>query len=126
MSIVIDESVTSLSKRVVWKVFDKEGLNTRGRIASLFRAAIYPKGKIIERSKGPTKYDVGRGLGSRSEHGLYFYTSKAEALAAAKSWPCTYIAKFAVDPADFMFADGHGQAVYQRAARVGNYIRVSK
>jgi hypothetical protein len=122
----IDESVKSSNKRVVWKVFDRP---TGGKILSLFQAFEYPKGKLIERSRNhdaPTRRrsDDGALLG---DEGLHFYSSKAIAVAQAKPWSGSYIAKFAVDPADFMFASANGhELMYERATRVGNYIRVGR
>jgi hypothetical protein len=123
---VIDESVKSSNKRVVWKVFDRP---QGGKILSLFQSFEYPKGKLIERSRYrdvPTRRRSGDGVLLGAE-GLHFYSSKAIAVAKAKRWSNSYISKFAVDPADFMFAsaDGH-ELMYERATRVGNYIRVSK
>lgn len=115
MCLDINDSIKSLNKRIVWKIFDKES----GKITSLYRAASYPKGKLVERSQGIARE------GDYGVHGLHFYLSKAKALAAAKCWKNSYIAKFAVDPKDFMFADLNGhEAMYERATRIGNYIKV--
>lgn len=117
MCLQIDDDVLSLNKRIVWKVFDRQ----QGKIASLYKGAEYPKGKLVERSPGdPTQY--GR---DRAGHGLHFYLSKAIAKREAGYWDGSYIAKFAVDPSDFMFASTDGkEAMYERATRVGNYIKV--
>jgi len=125
MCMAIDESVKSSNKRVVWKVFD---IQQGGKILSLFQAFEYPKGKLIERSRNhdvPTRRNpAGSLLGGE---GLHFYSSKAIAVAQAKLWSDSYIAKFAVDPADFMFASVDGkELMYERATRVGNYIRVGR
>lgn len=118
MCLEIDYSKKSLNKRIVWKVFDRQG----GKIASLFQAAIYPKGKLVNRSVGVP--DDGNGYGG---HGLHFFTSKAFAKAMAYTWAHTYIAKFAVDPADFMFASTDGkEAMYERATRIGNFIKMTE
>jgi hypothetical protein len=110
----------SLSKRTVWKVFDHQGLNS-GPIVSLYRGASYPKGEPVERSPGPVLAKDGQ-----SANGLYFYVSKAIATREAKNFYCAYIAKFSVDPDDFLFASQCGKvAIYQRATRVGNYIRIT-
>jgi hypothetical protein len=114
MCLVIDDRIKSLNKRIVWKVFERRG----DKIVSLFQGASYPKGKLIKRSKGEPRED---GLGT---HGLHFYTTKARALREANFWPGTYIARFAVDPADFMFAGGKSAAMYERATRIGPYIKV--
>jgi hypothetical protein len=119
----IDESVKSSNKRVVWKIFYRQ---LGGKILSLFQSFEYPKGKLIERSR------VYASAASRSIYGvligiegLHFYSSKAIAVAQAKPWSERYIAKFAVDPADFMFASLDGnELMYERATRVGNYIKV--
>jgi hypothetical protein len=113
MCLIIDDSIKSLKNRVVWKVFDKPD----GKIVSLFQAAVYPKGKLIVRDSGITRE------GDYGYHGLHFYRSKAGALAEAQTWYGAYIAKFAVDPADFMFANAN-EVMYEKATRVGNYIRV--
>jgi hypothetical protein len=118
MCLDIDPEIKTLKNRVVWKVFDKEA----GKIASLYKGAVYPKGKLVERSPGPTTtimYD-GKVFGTR---GLHFFRSKALALAEARTWHGTYIAKFAVNPADFMFANKE-EAMYERATRIGNFIKV--
>jgi hypothetical protein len=122
---LIDESVKSSNKRVVWKVFDR---SQGGKILSLYQAFEYPKGKLIERSRDDDAPTYRRSDGDLiGSEGLHFYSSKAIAVAWAKGWPGSYIAKFAVDPADFMFASDDGSALmYERATRVGNYIRVSK
>lgn len=115
MCLIIDYKVKSLNKRIVWKIFDKDS----GKIASLYRAELYPKGKLVERSQGASR-DAHLGT-----HGLHFYLSKAKAAGHAKYWSNSYIAKFAVDPKDFMFADQNGTtAMYERATRIGNYIKV--
>jgi hypothetical protein len=124
----IDESVKSSRKRIVWKVFDKD----TGRIGSLYRGFYYPKGKLIERSRdldaptfrnAPTPSNIYGTL--NGTEGLHFYSSKAAAVAVAKNFYLSYIARFAVDPADFMFASTDGkQLMYERATRVGSYIRV--
>lgn len=119
MCLTIDDSVKSLNKRTVWKIFDKPD----GKIVSLFQAAVYPKGKLIERSRFSSSPRNGI-LGSE---GLHFYLSKSQAKREAMNWHVSYIAKFEVDPKDFMFAgrdDSKGQAMYERAKRVGNFIRV--
>jgi len=126
MCMAIDESVKSSNKRVVWKVFD---IQQGGKILSLFQAFEYPKGKLIERSRQrdvPTRRRSVDGVLLGAE-GLHFYSSKAIAVAQAKLWSDSYIAKFAVDPADFMFASVDGkELMYERATRVGNYIRVGR
>jgi hypothetical protein len=115
MCLDIDDSVKSLSKRTVWKIFDKAS----GKIASLYMAAPYPKGKLVERSSGEPRW------GNAGEHGLHFFTSKAIAKRNAKVWSESYIAKFRVDPKDFMYANADkSEAMYARATRVGNYIKV--
>jgi hypothetical protein len=115
MCLLIDDNVKSLNKRTVWKIFDR----AEGYIGSLYMGAKYPKGKMVERSIGPARdYDTGN-------HGLHFYLSKAIAKKEAAEWVGSYIAKFSVDPKDFMFASVDGrEAMYERATRVGNYIRV--
>lgn len=122
MCMNIDESVKSSRKRIVWKVFDKD----TGRIGSLYRGFYYPKGKLIERSRdldAPTFRNRSGTL--NGTEGLHFYSSKAAAVAVAKNFYLSYIARFAVDPADFMFASTDGkQLMYERATRVGSYIRV--
>jgi hypothetical protein len=116
MCLTIDDSVTSLNKRIVWKVFDRSFGNG---ITSLYQGAVYPKGKLVERSPGISN-DNGTGT-----HGLHFYLSKAIARRNAQGWHDSYIAKFAVDPKDFMFANVDGdKAMYQRATRVGSFIKV--
>lgn len=121
MCMRIDLSVESLNKRVVWKVFDKSS----GAIRSLFEYAEYPKRKLVVRSEGPTYVIDDLYRGTFAHHGLYFYTSKAAALEEAKRWGGSYIAKFEVDPRDFLHASEDGdRATYERAKRVGNYIRV--
>lgn len=120
MCLIIDTSVTSLNKRTVWKVFDRAGSDRRGKIVSLYMAAEYPKGKLIERSSGRTTAEDGTGT-----RGLHFYVSKTRAKREAKLWYKTYIAKFTVDPNDFMFASADGEVMYERATRVGNYVRVA-
>ena len=125
MCMAIDESVKSSNKRVVWKVFD---IQQGGKILSLFQAFEYPKGKLIERSRNhvPTRRRSGDGVLLGAE-GLHFYSSKAIAVAEANTWLNSYVAKFAVDPADFMFASVDGkELMYERATRVGNYIRVGR
>ncbi len=121
MCMTIDYSVKSLNKRIMWKVFDKDF----GKITSLYMSMEYPKGKLVRRSKGDSIYRNSDGtfLGT---HGLHFYTSKALAKRMASYWPDSYIAKFAVDPADFMFASNDGKAMYERATRIGNYIKVAQ
>jgi hypothetical protein len=124
MCMRIDESVKSSNKRVVWKVFDRP-TGGSGKIVSLYRASKYPKGKLIERSRdhGAPSHREDRVL--LGGEGLHFYSSKTIAVDQAKSGSYTYIAKFAVDPADFMFASDDGrELMYERATRVGNYIRV--
>jgi hypothetical protein len=119
MCLIIDNRVKSLNKRTVWKIFDKQG----GKIVSLFMAAVYPKGKLIERSRSrlsPRRGDIG-------EEGLHFYLSKSKAKREAAGWHGSYIAKFEVDPKDFMFAGtsiSKGEVMYERATRVGNFIRI--
>ena len=124
MCMRIDESVKSSNKRVVWKVFDRP-TGGSGKIVSLYRASKYPKGKLIERSRITiTVYRHCDGTLYGNE-GLHFYSSKTIAVDQAKSGSYTYIAKFAVDPADFMFASTDGrELMYERATRVGNYIKV--
>lgn len=118
MCLEIDYSKKSLNKRIVWKVFGRQG----GKIVSLFQAAIYPKGKLVNRNVGIP--DDGYGY---SGHGLHFFTSKAFAKALANAWSHTYIAKFAVDPVDFMFASKDGKkAIYERATRIGNFIKMTE
>ena len=115
MCLEIDPKVKKLRNHVVWKIFDLQD----SKIVSLFLAATYRKGKLITRDVGVTN-ENGSGL-----HGLHFFRSKAKALREARSWPDSYIAKFAVDPADFMFASIDGnEAMYERATRVGPYIKV--
>ena len=118
MCLDIDPEIKTLKNRVVWKVFDKE----TGKIASLYKGAVYPKGKLVERSPGPTTMTVYEDtvVGTR---GLHFFRSKALALAEARNWHNTYIAKFAVNPADFMFANST-EVMYERATRIGNFIKV--
>jgi hypothetical protein len=120
---LIDESVKSSNKRVVWKVFDRP---QGGKILSLYQSFEYPKGKLIERSRDHDASSYRRSDGVLiGNEGLHFYSSKAIAVAVAKTWSDTYIAKFAVDPADFMFTSDDGnELMYERATRVGNYIRV--
>ena len=121
MCMRIDLSVESLNKRVVWKVFDKSS----GAIRSLFEYAEYPKRKLVVRSEGPTHVIDDLYSGTFTHHGLYFYTSKAAALEEANRWEGSYIAKFKVIPKDFLHASEDGdRATYERAKRVGNYIRV--
>ena len=119
MCLDIDPEIKTLKNRVVWKVFDKE----TGKIASLHRGAVYPKGKLVERSPGPTTMTMFEDIvvGTR---GLHFFRSKALALAEARALQHnTYIAKFAVNPADFMFANST-EVMYERATRIGNFIKV--
>jgi hypothetical protein len=119
MCMDIDESVTSLNKRVVWKMFDRQG----GKIVSLFQGATYRKGKLVERSPGETSYTTGHGR--HGTKGLHFFVSKTIAKLQASTWPNSYIAKFVVSPKDFMFAStSREEAMYEKATRVGNYIRV--
>jgi hypothetical protein len=124
MCLQIDPTVKKLNKRVVWKVFDRgntAGTGSSRLIVSLYRGASYPKGKLVERSKGPSTLD-GAGL-----HGLHFFLSKAQAKIEAEFWGHTYIAKFKVNPKDFMFINGRRtEAMYERATRVGNYIKVER
>jgi len=122
MCMTIDPKVKKLSKRVVWKVFDKPF--GRRTIVSLFKGAKYPKGKLVERSPGNTSWtDFHRLL--RSGSGLYFYLTKEIAEQEASKWPDSYIAKFKVSPKDFIFASDDGrEAMYERATRVGNFIKV--
>jgi hypothetical protein len=121
MCMRIDTSVTSLNKRTVWKVFDKQPEG----IVSLFMATKYPKGKQVQRSAGPAHFVADTDGSARSSHGLYFFTSKALATRMAERWPDSYIARFAVSSEDFMFTNKDlTEAVYARATRVGNYIRV--
>ena len=89
MCLDIDPEIKTLKNRVVWKVFDKE----TGKIASLHRGAVYPKGKLVERSPGPTTMTMFEDIvvGTR---GLHFFRSKALALAEARALQHnTYIAK---------------------------------
>lgn len=121
MCLKIDITVTSLSKRTVWKVFDSQN----GEIVSLYKGAKYPKGKLIERSRGNPVDKRFPWEGPRGTHGLHFYTSKARAKAEANIWSSSYIAKFSVDPQDFMYMNASkSEAMYQRATRVGNFIKV--
>jgi hypothetical protein len=124
MCMVIDESVKSLNKRVVWKVFDRP---QGGKILSLYQGFEYPKGKLIERSRSeldPTRRGFSGAL--IGNEGLHFYLTKAIALEEAAIWSGSYIAKFKVIPKDFMYASVDGrEAMYERAWRVGNYIKVS-
>lgn len=121
MCLVIDPKVKSLNKRIVWKVFDCGG-DTTGRVVSLYRGAKYPKGELIERSPGLTTDSAGNGT-----RGLHFYLSQVLAKKHARYWFPTFIAKFAVDPKDFLFASADGEeAMYERATRVGDYIRIKK
>jgi hypothetical protein len=118
MCLHIDDSAAPLTRRVVWKVFVRD--TSDGPIVSAFRRATYPKGKLIERSRGQKREDH-RGL-----HGLHFITTKARALAYAKNWYYAYIAKFAVNPKDFMFVNAERtEAMYERATRIGPYIKVT-
>jgi len=115
MCLDINPEVKSLNKRTVWKVFDRQD----NKIVSLYMSATYPKGKLIQRSRGAA---VEYGMG---EHGLHFYLSKSIAKKRAAEWPNSYIAEFAVVPEDFMFISvDKTEAMYERATRVGNYIRV--
>ena len=124
MCLEIDESVKSLNKRIVWKVFDKSGPNDA--TASLFQSYVYPRiGVQVERSHDSDSPFYTESDGSRiGREGLHFYLSKARALSEAKSWRDSFIARFEVDPADFMFSNGADEAMYERATRVGPYIRV--
>jgi hypothetical protein len=116
MCLYINPEVKSMNKHIVWKVFDRQG----GKIVSLYMAATYPKGRLIQRSGGSAVDEYGTG-----EHGLHFYLSKAIAKKHAAEWPNSYIAKFAVVPKDFMYISvDKKEAMYERATRVGNYIRV--
>jgi hypothetical protein len=118
MCLDIDDNVKSLNKRTVWKIFDQSGLDC-GPIVSLYQGAVYPKGKLTERSPGRARE------GNFGLHGLHFYLSKSAAKRHAACWHSAYIAKFSVDPKDFMFASKCGEeAMYERATRVGGYIRV--
>jgi hypothetical protein len=120
----IDPKVKKLSKRVVWKVFDKP---IGSRIVSLFMGATYPKGKLVERSPGNTSWTDSHRLIFRSASGLYFYLTKEIAEQEASTWSDSYIAKFKVSPKDFIFASDDGrEAMYERATRVGNFIRVKR
>jgi len=115
----INPNVTSLNKRTVWKIFDREG-DTTGKIVSLFQAASYPLGKRITRSPGIANN------GGYGGHGLHFYVTKSLAKKHASFWMNAYIAKFKVNPKDFMFASVCGEeAMYESATRVGKYIRVN-
>lgn len=115
MCLTIDSNVTSLNKRTVWKVFDKPD----GKIVSLYMGATYPKGKLVERSPGPASEN------GQCSYGLHFFLRKSRAKHAAKWYTNSYIAKFAVDPKDFMFVSTDGDEVtYERATRVGNFIKV--
>ena len=117
MCLDIDPEIKTLKNRVVWKVFDKD----TGEIASLYRGAVYPKGKLIERSPGLTTFEYeGKVIGT---HGLHFFRSKKLALAEARTWRNAYIAKFAVNPADFMFAN-RTEVMYESATRIGDFIKV--
>jgi hypothetical protein len=119
MCLEIDDNVKSLNKRTVWKVFDQNGLDF-GPIVSLYQGASYPKGKLIERSQGIARH------GDYGHHGLHLYLKKSVAKRNAAGWNSAYIAKFSVDPDDFLFASQCGKvAIYQRATRVGNYIRIT-
>lgn len=123
MCFIIDPTVTSLNKRVVWKVFQRQD----GVISSLFLKAIYPKGVRVERSAGATKLPLPAQYGNRmhSSHGVYVYTSKRAALRMAREWDNTYIAKLSVYPAEFLHSDGGDVAAYTSATRVGNFIKVT-
>jgi hypothetical protein len=115
MCLTIDDSVTSLNKGTVWKVFDRQD----GPIVSLFKQVVYPKGKLIERSTGAARE------GNTGHHGLHFFLSKRLAKREASTWHNSYIAKFKVNPTDFMFINPKKtEAMYERATRVGNYIKV--
>lgn len=115
MCMIIDPEVKKLNKRVVWKIFDL----VDGKIVSLFQGATYRKGKLVTRDAGVVNDD---GMGY---HGLHFFRSKAKALREAKSWSYSYIAQFAVDPKDFLFASDDGnEAMYEKATRIGDYIKV--
>lgn len=116
MCMVIDPTIKSLNKRFVWKIFDKQNR----KIISLYQAASYPLGKRIFRSKGPTINDWGYGT-----NGLHFFLSKTIAKKYASRWGDSYIAKFKVDPKDFLFASHCGEeAMYESATRVGKYISI--
>jgi hypothetical protein len=116
----IDPSVTSLNKRTVWKIFEKQD----GKIVSLFMSDVYPKNKLIGRSQGATSYISYDGE-LRTLAGLYFYLSKAAAKREAARWYKSYIAKFKVSPEDFLHASYKYEpvATYERATRVGDFIK---
>jgi hypothetical protein len=114
MCMMINPNVASLNKRVVWKVFDRQ----EGKIVSLYKAATYPKGKRIKRDAGIVN-DHGYG-----EHGLHFFVTKARAIKEARDFPNTYVAKFKVSPKDFLYAGYDSEVMYERATRVGNFIKV--
>lgn len=123
MCFIIDPTVTSLNKRVVWKVFQRQG----GVISSIYFEAIYPKGVRVERSAGVTKApSLPFGDRMQSSRGLYVYTSKRAALGMAREWADTYIAKLSVHPAEFLHSDGGDVASYTSATRVGNFIKVTR
>ena len=116
MCMIIDHSVTSLNKRTVWKVFQKE---TDGRIVSLYMGHPYPLNKKIVRSRGRTSD------GSMGTHGIHVYLNKKDALAEAINWQRSYIAKLRVQPSDFLFAgkdSDAGKAMYESATRIGTFI----
>jgi hypothetical protein len=120
MCMTIDTAVTKLNKRIVWKVFDKES----GKIASLYKGVKYPKGELVERSRGPTTRANADGV-AVSGAGLYFYRTRAIAKSEAARWYGAYIAKCRVSPKDFIAASCDVREVmYERAKRVGSYIRV--
>jgi hypothetical protein len=126
MCLMIDKRIKSLSQRTVWKVFDQDICRGHKRVVSLFAGTEYPKGKLVTRSEGPRSERNYRGdlIGT---HGLHFYRTEAIARSVAKTWFNVYIAKCAVDPKDFMFASLDGrEAMYERATRVGNFIKVTR
>lgn len=116
MCLLVDSQVKSLNKRIVWKIFDRP----EGKLVSLYHAAEYPLNKTI------TRGCIDPPLAGILEHGLHFYLTKRAAMAEAKHWASAHIAKFSVDPKDFLAADVDGETVaYHKATRVGKYIRVS-
>lgn len=117
MCLTVDPSVKSLNKRIVWKIFDKPN----GKIVSLYQAAEYPLNKRIERNRVE---EPSNGILS---YGIHVYLTKRAAAANAKFWNDAHIARFSVDPKDFLAADTDGEtAAYHAATRTGKFIRVAK
>lgn len=117
MCLAVNPDVKSLSKRIVWKVFDKP----YGRIVSLFRECFYPLGKLITRDQVQAPSD------GYLSHGIHVYLSKRAARSEAAAWTGAYIAKLKVDPKDFLAADPDGQtAAYHAATRIGKFIPVPR